>query len=263
MKYIEEATEEEILKKSKEKEKDEFRFKSDFKGDIMIIAKMKKDYQKDSKIGNLTRVLQFIHKIGRNKTVRIKNTGFNNIEIYCKDIYTANHILSTKNSQIMFIVPEGKKRCKGVIEWDKDSSLQEFYEAVTQKEEISSMERITSYKKDTYNKEGKKILSNRIIVTWEGSYLPSDIGMWDDLVRIKVKPYIEPVIQCHNCYNFGHWKTSCNAKKKCSICGDNYHGDNCHKDIKCGNCGGPHRSTNKKCPYYIFNYEVKKKNGME
>ena len=72
----------------------EFRFKSSFKGDIIVLASVKNESRKESKMGNLSSMLQWIHRIGKSKIIKIRNVGFNLVEVYCKDILTANHFLS-------------------------------------------------------------------------------------------------------------------------------------------------------------------------
>ena len=139
-------------------------------------------------------------------------------------------------------------------------SLQEFCEAVIDKdkEDIIKIERLKSYKRNSNTGEVKEESTHKIIVIWEGNSLPNSIGMYDNLFRTDVKPYIEPVKQCFNCYKYGHWKLSCNAKRLCCICGKDFHGNNCSENIKCVNCGLAHRSTSRDCSWYKYNMKIKK-----
>lgn len=65
------------------------------------------------------------------------------------------------------------------------------------------------------------------------------------------------MIQCYNCFKFGHLKVFfCTGSTKCIRCSEESH-ELCDKSIKCRNCKDEHRSTNKKCPVYGVNKEIK------
>jgi hypothetical protein len=61
------------------------------------------------------------------------------------------------------------------------------------------------------------------------------------------------VLQCYNCFHYGHTKASCRAKAKCRNCGDDFTKDHKCDQAKsnCINCKGCHRSDDKKCPIYL------------
>ncbi|RLU25475.1 hypothetical protein DMN91_001631, partial [Ooceraea biroi] len=40
-----------------------------------------------------------------------------------------------------------------------------------------------------------------------------------------VWPYVEPVVQCYNCFMFGHVKVHCKRETKCIICENKAHGE--------------------------------------
>ncbi|RLU17302.1 hypothetical protein DMN91_009535, partial [Ooceraea biroi] len=48
----------------------------------------------------------------------------------------------------------------------------------------------------------------------------------DEQEMDRVRPYVEPVVQCFNCFMFGHVKGQCKREQKCIICGEKAHGKN-------------------------------------
>ena len=61
------------------------------------------------------------------------------------------------------------------------------------------------------------------------------------------------IIQCKNCFIWGHATTNCHRQKRCPKCAGNHNFLDCVSEtIKCVNCGGNHRSTDINCPVYTF-----------
>lgn len=60
---------------------------------------------------------------------------------------------------------------------------------------------------------------------------------------------IEKPKQCHNCQGFGHFAKDCSNPTKCRRCAGNHNikVQACQADIKCANCGKPHRSDSLIC----------------
>lgn len=69
---------------------------------------------------------------------------------------------------------------------------------------------------------------------------------------LRVKPYVEAVKQCFNCYKYGHIKNKCKAKTKCPICGKDAHGE-CNSAPQCVICGDKHKSNYRECIEYQRN----------
>lgn len=120
-------------------------------------------------------------------------------------------------------------------------------------------------KRRYYDREAGEVIeekSHLVCIMWEGSRLPESIRIYGGLFGLKVRPFIERMIQCYNCYKFGHFQKHCKAKKKCLICGDDFHGI-CDRDFKCSNCGKDHRPTDKNCDKFKYNEEIKKAIAMD
>lgn len=81
--------------------------------------------------------------------------------------------------------------------------------------------------------------------------------MYNNTVFLRIRPFIEPVRQCSNCFKFGHKKEWCKAERKCINCGEKEHG-RCEKNVRCANCDGLHKATFKRCPDHENNWQLKK-----
>lgn len=116
-------------------------------------------------------------------------------------------------------------------------------------------------KKRRFDREKGRIVeekSHLVCITWEGSKIPESIRIYGGLYGLKVRPFVEKVIQCYNCYKFGHFQKHCKARKKCLICGGDFHGE-CNRDLNCSNCGKGHRPIDRVCDKFKFiNEEIKR-----
>lgn len=156
---------------------------------------------------------------------------------------------------IEFYATEGKKLYKGVIkDWDKGMKITELVEAIDDTSKIVSMERIA---RRYYGKE-EKITKKRygddilIIMEEEGNerIKRKELRIYDNITGLKVRPFVEPVKQCFNCFRYGYLKIMCRSMKGCIICVSKEHGI-CQKREQCVNCGENHRSTSKRCSVHL------------
>ena len=101
--------------------------------------------------------------------------------------------------------------------------------------------------------------SHSVVVTFDGQVLPKRIFMCYN--SLPVETYVYPTIQCFRCCRYGHTKTQCRSKApKCFKCGEEHLGESCHKEedsASCVMCGGFHFATNKTCPEFIRQKEIK------
>lgn len=73
---------------------------------------------------------------------------------------------------------------------------------------------------------------------------------------------MESVIQCFQCYGYGHWKDKCEKSRKCIVCSEDVHGQ-CVKKKKCINCGEEHKANDKECEVYRKYEEMNKMKALE
>ena len=65
--------------------------------------------------------------------------------------------------------------------------------------------------------------SSMIILTFINSYLPPEIIIDNEIIR--VRPHRPRVLQCFNCFGFGHSSRICTRNKICELCGQAEHGE--------------------------------------
>ena len=95
-------------------------------------------------------------------------------------------------------------------------------------------------------------------IKFKGKTLPEKIYMGGR--RRDIKPYIPKPSQCHNCSRYGHYKEVCRSQSPaCYYCGSHEHESKwqCGGEAKCINCNGNHHARSQKCPFYIYNSQLK------
>lgn len=143
---------------------------------------------------------------------------------------------------------------KGVIT-DWPDSIMDLWEAMEDHSDVIKMERMF---KKRWNKEERKYKeeeTENIIITSKGENIKEKIGLWDNRVFLKVRPYVSPVKQCFKCFRYGHIKAWCKSEERCIICGDIAHG-RCDRVNQCRNCGDQHRSIYRGCREYERNRDL-------
>lgn len=97
-----------------------------------------------------------------------------------------------------------------------------------------------------------------VVVTFDGQVLPNRIFMCYNSLQVQLYTY--PTIQCYNCCHFGHTKIQCRSKPRCYKCGREHSGDSCNTSedcLSCCLCGGIHFATNKSCPEFVRQQNIK------
>lgn len=235
----------------KDRERKNTRFTTNHRGAILLSAKLKEKSCTKNKRTNLLKIMSIIRKEKIN-IEKMFPKGFDSADIQFNNVYEANKcldrydLLKEDEKRIDIKVTNKNTRIKGVIsDWDRDMPLEELTEAIDDCRGIAQIERMRHKK---YNREEKNqswVLGNNIIITFEGNNAPKDLSVWNNATRIRVRPFVENVKQCYNCFKFGHFSTYCKSKR-CVICGDDYHGQ-CDKTEKCLNCDNKHRFDYKGC----------------
>lgn len=155
---------------------------------------------------------------------------------------------------VNFYIPRRAISCKGVISWDRYSSLDELLDSMVTTDGITEIERM---KRRRFDRESGRVKTDLVCATWENNRLPEQIRIYGGFSGLRVRPFIESVILCYNCYGYRHLQKHCKSRKRCVICSEGFHGE-CRKDLKCSNCGGSHRPTDRNCEKFKLNSEIKK-----
>lgn len=141
-------------------------------------------------------------------------------------------------------------KCKRIIySWLKNDTVKDFIDCVDDTEYIVEVERPLKriYHKDTHKVEWKHL--GVMVVMFERNKLPDSLALYGGLIHVRVKNYIPEIRQCYNCFGYGHFKKFCRTRKKCLLCGLDFHGQ-CTATIKRINCGNSHKAIDKSCPIY-------------
>ncbi|XP_029162203.1 uncharacterized protein LOC114933798 isoform X2 [Nylanderia fulva] len=224
-----------------------------------INCKINTDHVMSNRGKNCTKILLWCNKNGV-FPINIEMIKFNLSTISFKNAKEANDCLDkidkVENKWLTGFIDKKLVTCRGVIvDWPFE--IPELWENIVEREDILKIEKM---KKSIWNKTDKKyevVNTNNFIITMKGNKIKDSLTIFNNLhISLRIRPYVEPVVQCFKCFIFGHIKTHCKREVRCIICGENAHGE-CNRLTTCRNCGGDHRSTARNCPVFLRNKEIK------
>ena len=116
---------------------------------------------------------------------------------------------------------------------------------------------VTSIERMKRKINGELVPTHRYILTFNTPDLPRTVRLSDWHYEL-VDMFIPTPMQCMKCQKLGHTKKWCRKENPtCSRCSEEgHHAQSCNNEMKCVNCTGSHRSTDKKCPHYMFKAEI-------
>lgn len=209
---------EENITEKNDKGKKENMSDSRHKGDCIIKMNLTNESKLKSRILNNMKIASFLHS--KNLQVEcMKITGFNKTEVKFRNRIEANRCIDLVTKQDKKIIeariPSRVTRRKGVImNWDQELELKILAETlVNEKKDIIQIKKMKRRYYDADKKEVMTKFTDNLIVTFDGNNLPNEIKIYNRLVNLRVRPFIEAVKQCFNCFKFGHIKSVCRAKK--------------------------------------------------
>ncbi|XP_071641713.1 uncharacterized protein [Temnothorax longispinosus] len=233
-------------------------FEPGLKGYKIVCCKLTRENTCAKKGLNEVKIRSLLHSI-RCIPDNLEMDRFNLARLKFKNDEEANRCIERLNKEykdkLQVYIDNRSRYCKGVIA-DWPYSIEELWENLVRKDNILQLEVM---KKRIYNREMKKIEikeTDNIIITIKGSKLPERFSIFEGFGSLKVRPYVEPVSQYFRCFKYGHFKNNCKSKDLCGRCGSTAHGP-CDFGYKCVNCKGKHRATDRKCPIYVKNKEIK------
>ena len=132
-------------------------------------------------------------------------------------------------------------RSKGVI---KDRELI----GCTEEEMVGNVDGIVEAKRMKIRRDGKEILTNTFILTFDSPKPPARIQV--AYLNLEVRPYVPNPMRCFGCQRYGHTKMNCSRLPVCARCGksEDHSEENCSADPHCINCKGQHAAHSKECP---------------
>jgi len=91
--------------------------------------------------------------------------------------------------------------------------------------------------------------SHTVKIEFASNLLPEYLSIWS--IKTKVRPYINRVRKCFNCFKWGHFAIFCKGKETCSRYGNEHKLDMCNSDVLCCiNCKNTHHPFDIECPIF-------------
>lgn len=227
---------------------------------VVHVEKIESDLQAGTTLHpvNFGRFL-FRHQVPNIVTGSIKKIGRNRIAIQFNSALAANKFLDNpllNENQYKAFIPSFAI-CKmgfvrGVpVEWS-DEEIIELFEVPKDCGKIIKARRLHYKTADGWNK------SQSIVLTFDGQLLPSKVFAVYNAFSVELYKY--PTIQCFLCCRFGHTQAKCRSKPRCYKCANDHNGNTCPTEVNeavCIHCQGNHYATDKKCPEFNRQKNIK------
>ena len=98
--------------------------------------------------------------------------------------------------------------------------------------------------------------NNAILLTFSSTYLPDYIDIRH--LSFRVRKYRFRPKQCFDCFEYGHFASKCENKKKCYKCSQEINNDshNCPNIYYCFHCEEDHSPQSQLCPRFQFERDI-------
>lgn len=174
--------------------------------------------------------------------------------MFFKTYDAANTFLNNKTlleRGYSLFIPSNLVSCKGIIRFiDRDITEEEIKgNASSYNVNIINVKRLNRRIFNNDTKTSTFVPTSTVLFTFSGKILPRFVDIYG--LPMPVEPYILPVIQCQQCFLYGHTKKNCNSQEKCRNCADplKKHREDCK--TKCLHCfSSDHTSNSRNCPEY-------------
>ena len=199
----------------------------------------------------------------------VSSTGFESIKklrngsylVECKSKRASELLLKVSGSSwldrpIRVTPHKGLNTSKGVL---RCADLQDVPEDEIQSELQS--QGVLDVKRVYITKEGKKIPTNTLFLTFAMAKLPESVKV--GYILAKITPFVPSPLRCFKCQKFGHTSSNCSAKEVCRNCSKDKHEGDCSAAPQCVNCEGKHPSSSKDCPKWKLEVEIQRIKTLE
>lgn len=226
--------------------------------DVYVSSTTRPDQSESRNLGNLfpTQVGRILKRMGVTYS-EVKSIGRNRIKVSFSSYLAANSLLhnpALTDVEWEAYLPGVRRLSFGVVQGlDPDTTEEEILmEASAPDTTISAAHRL-----QRRNRDGDWVNCNSWRITFDTPILPDKIVLFGCVFR--TTPYIHPVRQCKNCYQFGHSEKVCRSKPRCATCGHREHTtDECTAvSPQCLLCKGQHAATDRTCPKFTAEKEAK------
>jgi hypothetical protein len=193
----------------------------------------------------------------------IKRIGRNKISISFSHYEDANLFIENstlKSNKYKAFIPSFNVTRMGIVrgvpaDWSDEEVISNFSVPVG----CGNILKIRRIKRKTMvNEKVDFVPTESVVLTFDGQILPKRVFLCYNSLPVDL--YIFPTIQCFNCCRYGHIKNQCRSLPRCYKCTLDHCGDNCSVDeeyFKCCLCSGAHMATNKKCPEFFRQKNIK------
>lgn len=176
------------------------RYKQNTKSQYNIIIKIDKKICTNKRGKNQIKILMYLMKLNT-KPCDITMVSFNKANVTFDNFKETNRTLDIldKEDKEMYnaYIEERTIKSRGVI-IDWEYLIEKLTEAITNKAGILKIERMRRKRWDNTNKKLTEEDTDKLIVTSEGRESIKKIGLYNDLIFLKIRPYVEAVKQCYN-----------------------------------------------------------------
>ena len=207
---------------------------------------------------NSLSVGRILHKSFKDEILNCKKKGPSRTTILCKSAFSANKIvenLEKINSKLKAFIPNFRVIRLGIV---RNIPLDILMEDLKE-HAISSVPIINAKRFERKDQHGKFIPTSTVLLTFDDQTLPQEIKIFFN--RCSVVPYFSQPKVCFGCFRHDHVKSIC-KNPRCLHRGEKPHeGQSCPKINEtpfCLNCQGSQWVSNKKCPKFLDEQEIRK-----
>lgn len=185
----------------------------------------------------------------------IEAVGKYKVKVEIKNSIVANKLTTLEllnNDELDTYIPSFNLHKQGVVRHiDTSITDDEIMNFITSEFKVIAVRRI--YRRT----DSERKPTQTCVLKFEGQQIPNYITLFG--TRCEVAPYISPVIQCYKCLRYGHLSLQCKSRLRCSKCSGEHNVEECTAtNMSCVHCEGDHLSTNRNCPEFTLQKNIKR-----
>ncbi|KAI5638299.1 hypothetical protein NE865_09114 [Phthorimaea operculella] len=214
----------------------------------------------------------FSLKIKHIKMGGIKKIGRNRLSIEFDNPLGANDFMKNTalaQSKFKCFIPSYNVTRLGVVkgiptEFSEEDIIENIILPYGYNGKIIKARRLKHRKLDVATRTVSRLDSETVVLTFDGQKSPERVYFMHN--SLLIDQYNFPVIQCYKCCRYGHTMVQCRSRARCFKCAEEHSGDTCGittEKSKCVFCSAAHFATNKVCPEYIRQVNIKSTMGKE
>lgn len=218
---------------------------------------------------NNIKIARDLFKLNLRDIVKISNKGLNRISVQFTNYLAANSFVNNKtllDRGYKIFIPFNFVTSKGIARRvDIDLSEEELLKHCNSSGDIKILNVKRMNRKVIKEGVSTYVPTGSVLFTFQGLNLPKYINFY--FLEFSVSVYVSPVTQCFRCLRFGHTRNNCRgSKEKCFNCAEDSHqpqGEDFTCETCCMYCKNNHRSTDKRCPEYQRQKNIKQLMAFE